>query len=315
MKHSKGVVFLLLSIATIMLMIALLRSENTAIKIISVNQVHSYLYTSDLETISIPLLINTEQSHVFLEEAIDTVYITNETKKQKIPVTLTNIRKDNTRDYNDAPHHQYTVFISPALKTNDLTTHIDEALLVITYHDYPELRVPIGTFSYSFYDQQTNHISIETRINIPKNIEHYPTSMGLYFNVNNKTSNPITITKLSLLTDAITPNMDAIIALDSPTQNIDELLDYMPKNYNPLASTTPAQPTLDLSPYTESFFLVPFTYQTTFQLLHRYPLLIEYLYQGDTYLAIYDDFLFIKTDPFISPNNTLHNEVVYDDHF
>jgi hypothetical protein len=315
MKHSKGVIFLLLSIATSMLIITMLRSDNKDVKIISVNQVHSYLYTSDLETISIPLLINTERSHVLLKEAIDKVYITNESETQKLPLTLTNIRKDNTRDYNDYPHHQFTVFISPTLKTNDLTTHINDALLVITYHDYPELRIPIGSFSYSFYDHHTNHISIETRINIPKHIGQYPTSMGLYFNVNNKTSDPITITNISLLTEAVTPNINAIVELEDPTQNIDDLLAYMPENYNPLANNTITTSSLNLSPNSESFFLIPFSYKSSVLLFPRYPLFIEYTYQGEPYFAIYDDFLFIKTDPFLSPNDTLHNEVIYDDHF
>lgn len=314
MTPSKGSVIVLLSIATIMLIVTMFKQDDRPITLISVNQVHSYLYTSDLESLPIPLLINKDDTHLLLEEAIDSVFITNEAQSQKIPVKLTDIRKDSIREYKTYQYHEVTLFINPTLKTTALTTHIDEAILVITYHDFPELKLPIGSFSYSFYDNTHNHISVETRINIPKHTDQYPTSMGLYFNINNKTNTPITITTLSLLTTQVKPNTDHIIELTSPTQDVAALGELMPKNYNPRDSVSDDTLALELAPNTESFFLMPFTYQDTLGLLHRYPLYIEYTYQGNDYAAVYDDFLFIKTDPFMFPNDTFHNEVIYDDH-
>lgn len=314
MTPSKGSVILLLSIATVMLIITMFKQDDRPITLISVNQVHTYLYTSDLETMPIPLLINKDDTHLLLEEAIDSVFITNDEQSQKIPVKLTDIRKDSIREYNNYQYHEVTLFINPSLKTTALTTHIDDAMLVITYHDFPELILPIGSFSYSFYDNTHSHISVETRINIPKHTDEYPTSMGLYFNINNKTKAPLTITNLSLLTNQVTPNTDHIMELTSPTQDLDALGEHMPKNYNPLDSARDKPLAIELAPNTESFFLMPFTYQDSLGLLHRYPLYIEYTYQGKTYAAVYDDFLFIKTDPFIFPNDTFHNEVIYDDY-
>lgn len=314
MTPSKASIILLLSIATIMLIITMFKQDDRPITLISVNQVHTYLYTSDLETMPIPLLINKDDTHLLLEEAIDSVFITNDEQSQKIPVKLTDIKKQGIRTYKDNQYHEVSLFINPTVKTSALTTHIDDAMLVITYHDFPELKLPIGPFSYSFYDNNHHHISIETRINIPKHTDQYPTSMGLYFNINNKTSDVLTITNLSLLTTQVKPNTDHIIELTRPTQDGDALGEHMPKNYNPLDSVTDKAFALELAPNTESFFLMPFTYQDRLRLLHRYPLYIEYTYQGKTYAAVYDDFLFIKTDPFLFPNDTYHNEVIYDDY-
>lgn len=314
MTRSKGSVILLLIITTALLITAMLKRDASPIKIISVNQVHTYLYTSDLETLSIPLLLSHDQTHLLLEDAIHTVYITNKEQSEKIPMTLTNIKKDGRRDFDAASFHQYHMNIAPSLNTDNLTTFIEDALLVITYYDQPRLTIPIGSFSYSFLDQTVNHISIETRINVPTHIGPFPTSMGLYFNVNNKTQDPITITNLSLLTEAVKPNLSAIIELPKPTQDISVLSDHMPQNYNPLARISTPSASVELTPRSESFFLVPFTYIDNLYVLHRYPLLIEYTYQDNVYTVVYDDFLFIKTDSFITHHDTLHNEVTYDQH-
>ncbi len=312
MTLRKGSIILALTITTVLLIIAMLKSNTRPMKIISVNHVHTYLYTSDLETLSIPLLSSHDDTHLLLEDAIDKAYITNKEASEKIPITVTSIKKDGHRHYDGTLYHQYHIEIAPALKTDNLTTFIEDALLVITYDNYPALSIPVGSFSYSFYDTKSKHLSIETRINIPNHIGPYPTSMGLYFNVNNKTQDPIIITKISLLTKAVQPNLNELIELSKPTQDKEALSDLMPQNYNPLATPKTSPESIEITPKSESFFLLPFTYIDNLHLLHRYPLLIEYSYQNVSYTVVYDDFLFIKTDPFIVKHDTLHNEVAYD---
>lgn len=286
---------------------------DTTIEIYSIKKIHQHVHTSDLETMTFPVLINQNKSVYMVEDAIIDSYLMDEESLMKIPVSITSIEQSHRQSFQGHTFFAYAIKASINVTTDDFHMQLNDAVLVLSYQDEVTLKVPIGSFDYAFKSLESNHVHVYDRINLSHTIGEVPTSMGMVISIENKTMHPINIHSIKLLTNRIIPNMQAIKTLKILDPNASKLTNYFDETIVHLPNASPISP-LIIEPYEESIYAIPFSYLDQTYIMHQYPIIITYELEGILHEATFDDFTFIKTNPFINAEEGIYESAtIYKD--
>ena len=313
MKIFMSSVFAFVMLTVLFLIGALLLASEEAVKIYALRQVHSYAYSSEIETFSIPVIINTDQTHYFLEEAIQRVQIKSATSDDTVPLDLVHIHSEGELRYNAQTYHYFTVHVRIALYAEDLVIQIPNASLRFDYIESDSLTIPIGEFNYTFEAFHAEHLVMHTRINLPYHFGDLPSSGGLLFSLENKTSESIEIVRIEINSTHVKPNMRYLKRFYG---DIDSMMGFdalFSEHYHFFQDAQDQHASHRLKAQEEGYFTVPFAYENALYAVYRYPIVVHYVYQGELHQLVVDDFMFIRTHPFRFEHDTLHQAVVIDE--
>ncbi len=285
-------------------------NSNEKLQAYSVRNNHTYAYTSELETFSVPFLINDQETIHTLEDAIVRTTITCEDSEMIVPVDLETLQFVEAVDFLNAPFYSYNFLFTIGVYAEDLIINIDRASLVVEYLSGEKLTLDIGSFHYTFEAFDSEHLSVHTRFNIHQHFDQYPNSVGLIFSLENKTASVIEIIDVNFNSNVAANmaymrtfegDMDAFLTLETVYGEAIDVQSEKSLQSSPIR----------LDSMMTCSYVVPFAYGDDLFAMHRYPIIIEYLFNGEKHRMVVDDFLFIRTKPFHVFHASIHAEVVF----
>lgn len=298
-------------ISVVLLIVTLLQTEEKPLSIYSVRESHTYVYTSSLETFTIPILINHPNSVLVLEEQIINISIEAADQSLRVPLELHSISFKQKQLFKEDNYYQYHFHLKPSIYAEDDVIEIKEAFLIIDYTNQFQLKLNIGVFTYRFGALNDTALFVYDRINIHEQSGGLPNSFGLIFSLANKTSSTIEIIKVSIQNPQVTPNMKHIKEIDPIHSGKIDMATIF-KDYDPLEPFEYHKQPMTVPAYKENHYFIPFSYKEDVDLLtHKYPLIISYLLDGERYELIADDFRFIRTNVFDSYHPRIHQRGTY----
>lgn len=289
----------------------LITPVNKNVQIYSINMAHQHIHTSDLETMTFPVLINQDKSVFMVHDAIIDSYLLSEDSLERVPITIESIEKTHKQPFKGSTYFGYTINASISIITEDHLIHLKEASLILHYQDDMTLTIPIGEMAYAFKSLESNHLHVYDRINLSHKIGETPSSMGMVLSIENKTMNPISIKEITLISSHILPNLYELETLNQLNPDALKLTDYFHETIYLSKNASLVSP-LIIEAYEEAIYAIPFSYLDLSLVMHQYPLIITYQMEGKTYEAIFDDFRFIKTNHFNDSEEAIYEQATID---
>ncbi|MCF7926167.1 MAG: hypothetical protein K9L74_01135 [Candidatus Izimaplasma sp.] len=276
--------------------------------IYSYPEVHSYYHTSTLETIQFKVLTTTPKAYYFDSEYLTTVFIQNET--EKIPVTIKQIITPSAAlRIEDKVLYEIIFLLRIDVSANSLSMQLPEAYLNLQYENQKELRIAMGEFNYL---DQTNSTDLAVKqISATHELMYQrSTANGIFIELKNTTTSPITLTNINIPSATIIPNYRLIKEVYETLTFDDELTEILNQESYNLFTLSPITPlSLTLLPSQSLKLYIPLSY-THKRPLQRFPLILTYVNDSTEKLFFIDDFPYIKTTTYTS----LAGSVKYDIH-
>ncbi len=284
--------------------------EDDTIEAYSVKEAHSYVYSSDVETFNIPFLINQKDTIYTLEDALVRSVIKCKDTEDLVPIDLVDISFIEMVDFMDLDFYSYQFVFKIGVYAEDLIINIDDARLHLSYQTGQTSVLDIGSFNYSFESENSEHLRMHTRFNIHQHFNQYPSSVGLVFSLENKTQRALEITNISF-NSQVEANMKYLRPFDGEIDAFLTLEEALGKPVDLMRPSRQQRHPIILEAEDTQMYVVPFAYAQRFEAMHRYPIIVEYLYEEAIHRMVIDDFMFIRTKPFHVYHEALHREVTF----
>ncbi len=280
----------------LLLCFLLIREPWDRYTVVSTRLNHTYLHTHDEQTFVIDVLTSPEETHHFAVSAIVAVEIRCPHGETRFPLRLVDVEHGGHVVFNHEAYVSRRIRLQPRVILENHRHLIDEAMLRIEYHDHPPLEIDIGAFGYAFHDKDNTHLFVHAIYNVHGVLRDIPTSTGVIIGIKNTSDVRLSIENVVLNAAGVVVDFANVRRYEGPLHAhlcIEDVLDErfeivgIPEN-----DATP----FDLDVGDDVFLIVPFKYIDEHQLLHRYPLLIEYVPEGDgVHIHSEDDVPYIRT--------------------
>ncbi len=281
------------------------------LRVVSLDTMHAYVYTSDHETFSVPVLLSSDSTPYAYTEGIVRTYVESSCGRERVPVTLIDIHHEGTVRFRDEAFMAMAYELKIAVVIQDGLIAIDEAELVLESVQAKTLRVPMGAFYYHFDMEDSPRLALYDRHNVHAEPFGMPTSVGVVFRLRNTGATPLEVHEVSLGGAAVQPDMRAFRRHEGEVNSFLSIDALLGRTYDALSTPRSLAVTPRLMPGETGWFFVPFAYQRPLA-LHRYPLIITYQSDGELHRLVGDDFLAIRT-PLHGHESLAHREVIEGD--
>ncbi len=300
---------ILLFIGASAIIIAIDEKEANFVRILTFTRIYSRLITTNEETISIPAYFSTKESFLTDIESIDRMYL--ETEEYRLPVSVQEIRDAETSEtHQEINYFLYYIDISfSELGENDFLYELNNCSLIIDYKNQEEISLEIGSLSLKFSSlQEDQYLSMFRMYVITDQDPLRPCIEGIVIGLEDLSGVGITIQKISNGVSDIAFDLEEAVRLEDAVDyqiNPDDILgyDYPRENHTITAST------LFIS--AQSLWYVPVCYLNEINPMERFPLYIEYAYQGVEHRYEIDDFQFYQMTQRMEVYDGYFRECIY----
>lgn len=281
--------------------------ENT-VELLTVARPYARVITKQDETISIMVYSSTTDSFLLEPNAIDKASI--RTNTTRLSVRILHIEDLNHHeDYMGQTYHQfqYEIGFNYEMSSEEVFS-LEEAILSITYINGETIELEIGDLYLLFHEvAYSEHLELYRLYAMTQVLNEMEYTSGIVIGLNNLTDSPIKITSISNLVSGMQFDLfDACMIDDSINIHtpIDELLT---NEFNLFAVN---QQESEIEVVNNHLLLVPLQYEALKQ-VGRFPLVITYQYQDQTYQYLIDDFMFYQTNRSLEDENGNIRQCVY----
>ncbi len=282
--------------------------KNEPLKMVTLKQRHTYVYTSALETFSIDVLVNTKAHALLLEDGVRDVVIIAKDDTTRIPLTLSRIDYHGKQRYDGALMSYVTYHLRIAVRQEEGTINVKDAALKITDVHGEHITLPIGNFNYYFGLDAPSRINVIARHNLHDNDKFLPTSQGVVLELENLTEDVIELIGIGLNDLHATFDLSRIVEVDNyPDAHTSCETLFKTACDVTLDASRPDEPIV-LSPFESKRIALPLALTDEYTILHRYPIVIKSAIGDDLVYDVFDDFPFIRTNPFEGVSS--HHETV-----
>lgn len=287
----------------------LLEKQEPNQEIITMPRYYGQYHTSREETIDIPLLMKNVNGYYIDVESIANAKIFSD--EESISVDIVAIEVGDIYDYNDTKYTQTQWTISIPFEATDFQFQIDPAYFEFTYSNAEQVRIHIGEFVYVYDDIYESYLTVGDVVATHDTYQDVETINGIYLSLANLSNKDILITDINIPSNHIHMNYHHFTR---PTEVI---------TYNTSVESLLQVETYDLFyEFSTSFdpfvcarsgceIYVPFVYDGTLLILHRFPIIVTYSIAGESHQLVIDDFPLIQTSPFQPGYDAHYVEAVF----
>ena len=284
----KKIIFLVIGLYIVVgtVFLFVVDEKENEIKYFTVDLDYSRLMTES-ESLSFSIFFNDNSNFLVDKDNITSIALRNhETEISLDLVSFTEV--DNNLQYQGDLYYQYLIEVKlETLNMEGLNLVIEDAFLDISYINSENLSVSVGdlylTFTSIEVDNYLDYISLS---GITEVIEEKEYLAGVMIKFNNLTNGDITIR------DIYTNNLKIGFNLKeyyySDIKHLGKISEIIP-DYLSLEVENDLVLIND-----EGYYVFPLIYLDGFEKLFRFPLFIEYSYNGNTYTLSIDDYLFLN---------------------
>lgn len=288
-----GTIVILLSV---FLGIVITIEKPTRLRMISSPSIYSIKYTNSIETFSIPLLINKEDSFYTDIEYIVSVQL--ESESELIPLSIEKI------NISDEPVFEDFYLVNFEMKlgfySDDYVIMFDDALLHLTYQNNETYQFDIGEFYYVFQEVEENDLSLQHLQATYETYQNINTVSGVVLGLGNLTDEHLEITNIDVLGNTVTIHNGFITELYRDIDSFEDVSDIlMIDNY--IYDDYPVSDRNIVIPQgNEKTIYIPLLYHGEIQHIERFTIKITYEVDNEIKTMYIDDFPFMVTSVFAS---------------
>ncbi|PKK95553.1 MAG: hypothetical protein CVV60_00680 [Tenericutes bacterium HGW-Tenericutes-5] len=278
------VVVLYIVVGTVLIFV--IDEKKSTIKYFTVDLDYSRLMT-DSEKLTFSIFFNDNSNFLVDKNNITSIALRNyDTEISLDLISFTEV--DSNLQYQDEMYFQYLIEVEfETINMQELELVIEDAFLDISYINSVDLSVSVGdlylTFSSIEVDNYLDYVSLS---GITELVEGNEYLAGVMIKFNNLTNGEIIVNDIYTNNLKIGFNLkDYYYSETKPSGKISELIN----NYSSLKLEKTTVIIND-----EGYYVFPIIYLDSFEKLFRFPLFIEYSYNGKTYRLNIDDYLFLN---------------------
>jgi len=281
--------------------------ENT-VELLTVAKPYARVITNQDETISIPVYFSSTDSFLLEPEAIDKASIQTDTTQ--LSVTILAIQEKNHQEkymgqlYNE---FQYEIGFDYQMNSEEVFS-LKQAILSITYINGETIELKIGDLYLMFHEVAYNeHLELYRMFAMTQVFNGLEYTSGVVIGLNNLTDSSIQITSMTNLVSGIQFDLiDAILVDDSI--DIHTPMEEILQNEFDLSPSNQYGSAIEV--VNDHLLLVPLQYEALVQ-VGRFPVVITYQYQNQTYQYLIDDFMFYQTNRSLEDENGNIRQCIY----
>ncbi|MBU1144268.1 MAG: hypothetical protein KJ971_00225 [Firmicutes bacterium] len=312
----KKVVFLLL-ISYILFSVTLFithKQEATSVSILSLKEQHSRVITSQEELFDVFIYFDQTNSFFTDIQNVENCELVDEF--ELITVKLFSIVDTNeivTYENKNYTTYQFNLSFEQ-LYSENASFEFENASLNIYYSNDVLVTLEIGNVNLLF-DEVSNfmHLDIQRLYGVFNEIEQVEYLMGIVLNLEAISPGIIEIKKIECNVISIHLDLEHIVFLDQTIDafsKIDEII--LLSDYSNITEEFISQSSSIVLNSSKLIF-IPLLYKSTLLHISRFPLIITYMYLGNEYVYVMDDFLFYHKNSFseVSPSDIKRIEYHY----
>lgn len=145
------------------------------------------------DSYNIQIYINQKNSYITDKDKISSIYISDKEEDNQIKMDLLNLIYVGKSKIDEKTYYIYNYNIKPLLINHD-DIEIDNAYLIINYHNFKNVKIHIGSFSsYKVENFNKSDLGISRLKGIVNTINNKKTLVGLALELNNESSKNIDI--------------------------------------------------------------------------------------------------------------------------
>lgn len=277
--------FVVYVIVAVGLIIIFEKDVDDSIAILSVEKPYARVITEG-ETIDIPLYISEKQTFLLDKNLIDNVYIKSDGDETE--VSMIAIKDQEQTFVKDEIYyfHYYLEIGFQSVYSENLELTLKNAILTVEYENGESIDLSIGNMYLLFSEiNQPVHLDFSQMYGLYKE----DVINGIYIGLENITNHAIEILSIETLYQDMQIDLGHIQRLYNVDDHINDLESYLP-NYQSLVDTLSVLEPITLTNHLG--YILPIQYLNKYPYITRFPLIINYKYQDQTYKYIIDDFMF-----------------------
>lgn len=240
------------------------------------------------EVIDVILYISDDKSFFTNKDLISSAHLVSEQDEAEIEII--DIRNGEDRViYDNITYHKFYISMSlKSLFSQSLELDFINAQLVLQYENDVEMIFDLGQISLLFHQlNQPPHIDFDRLYSI-----HNDGMTALYISLINKTDETIEITGFNNLVKDMTFDCGGSLLIYQENDRILNIDDYLP-NYQRVVDEFEDSQSIYMTHDID--LLIPTQYLGDINYINRFPVIIDYIYHGQAYTYVIDDFLFYDT--------------------
>lgn len=267
-------------------LIFVIDEKKNEIKYFTVDLDYSRLMT-DSESLTFSIFFNDNTNFLVDENNVSSIALRNyDTEISLDLISFTEV--DSNLQYKDELYFQYLVEVKfETVNMVGLNLVIEDAFLDISYINSESISVSVGDLYLTFSSLKIdNYLDYKSLSGLTEVIQGKEYLAGVMIKFNNLTNREIIISDIYTNNEKIGFNLKDYYYSDiKPSGKISEII----SDYEFL---TLEKGTVVLND--EGYYVFPIIYLSGFEKVFRFPLFIEYSYNGSTYKLVIDDYLFLN---------------------
>lgn len=282
--------------------------KESSVELLTVDQPYARVITNQDETISIPVYLSTTDSFLLEPETIDKASI--KTKTTQLSVTILAIQEMNHQEeymghiYSE---FQYEIGFDYQMNSEEVFS-LEQAKLSITYINGETIELEIGDLYLMFhevsYNEQLELYRMFAMTQVYNGLEY---TSGIVIGLNNLTDSSIQITSMTNLVSGMLFDLTDAVIIDDSLDIHTPMREILNDDFDLFAIN---QYENSIEVVNNHLLLVPLQYEALVQ-VGRFPLVITYQYQNQTYQYLIDDFMFYQTNRSLEDENGNIRQCVY----
>jgi hypothetical protein len=294
----KKVIFIVLVSYLFLSMILLIFFDDNNVQefsIMSIKKHYSRILTPN-EIIDVPVYVSENKTFFTDKDNIIDARIFND--NQEMDIEISNIKSaDKAINYNNVKYYKY--YFSLDFSNNyikDLYFNLSQAKLNLTYNNDARFDLSIGHIYLLFNDlDQVNMIDFERMYGLFDRTDNAFEDVfsGVYMELMNESNERIIITKIDILNDYLSIDLDEIIELEyEPDINQGPM--YFNDDYTYLTNDLSEESSYILNHSKK--LILPLKHLNHKQYISRFPIIIHYECLGKDYRLMIDDYKFMSRE-------------------
>ncbi len=276
----------------------------TEVSIITFTNSYSRLITSTKEAVSIPVYLSSEDSFLVEPDSIDNTSLISE--EFTLETKINEIRNSGqSEELEGITYYLYYYDITfPNLNETNYFLESDDVNLIITYQNGDSITLEIGDLHLRFDEiVETGYLELYRLYSLASPDEAL-IMKGIVVGLRNKSINEIEIISMDIGYDQC--------RLDLGNANY---LEGVPSSYSDILAAFGESEFIDnptaFSLNHDQLIWIPLSYLSDGIGINRFPMVINYSYQGQTYEYLVDDFQFFSSNHSLEGNYGKLREFIY----
>lgn len=264
------------------------KETNESVSILTIANDYQRVIT-DNEELSITVFVSKQDSFLTDKTYIDSAYL--KSIDETIQIEISEIRDlSHKQIYQDIEYNAYSIDLNfSRIQVMNYQMNLEDCLLEISYLNSRTISLEIGNLYLLFQDIQEDSLLMVDRMYAIYNESDFEYISGIFIAIDNFSNLDISITDIYCNNQNIQFDLSETIIVEEAVSYNLGINEALNKTYSSVGIVHQNE-SIQLEHYTN--LLIPLKYRNRLLKTNRFPMMIDYEFNGKTYTHIIDDFIF-----------------------